>query len=56
MAVGAVALLAEIHGREAWPLGSFAATALYILAASLELTVVATRRNQRSPADTDLNM
>jgi hypothetical protein len=56
VAVGAVALLAEIHGREAWPLGSFAATTLYILAASLQLTVVATRRKQRSPADTELNM
>jgi hypothetical protein len=55
-AVGAVALLAEIHGREAWPLGSFAATALYILAASLQLTVVATRRKQPSRAETELDM
>ena len=31
-AVGAAALLAEIHGWEAWPLGSFAATSIYILA------------------------
>jgi hypothetical protein len=56
MAVGAVALLAEIHGWEAWPLGSFSATALYIFAASLQLTVVATRRRPRSPADTELNL
>jgi hypothetical protein len=54
--VGAVALLAEMHGWKAWPLGSFAATALYLLAASLQLTVVATRRKQRVPADTELDM
>jgi hypothetical protein len=56
VAIGVVALLAEVHGWEAWPLASFAATGLYILAASLELTVVATTRTQRSPADAELNM
>ena len=45
-AVGAVALLAaEIHGWEAWPLGAFAATALYIVTASVQLAVVAARRD-----------
>lgn len=56
VAVGAVALLAEVHGWEAWPLGSFAATVLYIVAASLQLAVVAARRKRRSPADGELNM
>jgi len=44
-AVGAVALLAEIDGWEAWPLGSFAATTLYILLASVELALVTGRRS-----------
>lgn len=44
-AVGVAALLAQIHGWEVWPLSSFAATALYILIASFQLAVVATRRN-----------
>jgi hypothetical protein len=39
-AVGAVALLAEIHGAVAWPLGSFTATLVYLLLATLELTTV----------------
>jgi hypothetical protein len=43
-AVGAAALLAELHGWEAWPLGSFAATTIYILCASLQLALVSTRR------------
>lgn len=45
-AVGAVALVAEIHSWEAWPLGAFAATALYLLGASVQLTVVARRRRR----------
>jgi hypothetical protein len=51
-AVGAVALLAQIHSWEAWPLSAFAATALYLLMASLELTIVAIRR--RRPVRSDL--
>ena len=47
-AVGAAALLAEIHGWEAWPLGSFAATTIYILGASVQLALVSTRRAARS--------
>jgi hypothetical protein len=44
-AVGVVALISEIHGWEVWPLSSFIATALYVLLASLQLAVVAARRN-----------
>jgi hypothetical protein len=44
-AVGSVALLAEIPGWAAWPLGSFAATTVYILGASLQLAAVTLRRN-----------
>jgi len=44
-AVGVVALIAQIHGREVWPLSSFTATVLYVLLASLQLAVVAARRN-----------
>jgi hypothetical protein len=43
-AVGAAALLAEIHAWEAWPLGSFAATSIYILGAGAQLAVVSARR------------
>jgi hypothetical protein len=43
-AVGAAALLAEIHGWAAWPLGSFAATSIYILGASAQLAVVSACR------------
>jgi hypothetical protein len=43
-AVGCVALVARLHGWEAWPLGSFAATSVYILGASLQLALVAHRR------------
>jgi hypothetical protein len=50
-AVGAVALLAKIHSWAAWPLSSLAATALYLLMASLQLTVVAIRRTRRVRAD-----
>jgi hypothetical protein len=51
-AVGAAAMLAEIHGWEAWPLGAFAATSLYILAASLQLALVTARRG-RAERDPD---
>jgi hypothetical protein len=44
--VGAVALLAEIDSWPAWPLSAFAATACYLFLASLELTVVAIRRER----------
>jgi hypothetical protein len=40
VAVGAAALLATIHGWTAWPVSSFAATSLYLLAASAQLAVV----------------
>jgi hypothetical protein len=43
VAVGAVALLAGIPGRAAWGLGSFAATSLYLLGASLEHALIAGR-------------
>jgi hypothetical protein len=45
-AVGAVALMAELHGWEAWPLGAFAATTIYILGASAQLALVTTRRRK----------
>lgn len=45
-AVGTVALIAELHGWEAWPLCSFAATTIYILGASAQLALVATRRQR----------
>jgi hypothetical protein len=40
VAVGAAALLAEIPGRVTWGVGSFAATSLYILGASVQLALV----------------
>jgi hypothetical protein len=48
-AVGAAALLAKIDGWVAWPLGSFAATTLYLLGASAQLALVAAR-NRRGVA------
>jgi hypothetical protein len=48
-AVGAAALVARLHAWEAWPLGSFAATSVYIVGASIQLALVAHRRN-RAPA------
>jgi hypothetical protein len=50
-AVGAAALLAEIHGWEAWALGSAAATVVYLVGAGLQLTVVMRVRagRRRSP-------
>ncbi|HEX4719922.1 MAG TPA: hypothetical protein VH300_15460 [Thermoleophilaceae bacterium] len=49
-AIGAAALLAELHGWAAWPLASFAATAVYLLGASLQLAVVAARTQRRTSA------
>jgi hypothetical protein len=45
-AVGAAALLAQIDNWAAWPLGSFAATAIYILGASAQLAAVTARRDR----------
>ena len=45
-AVGAAALLAQIHSWAAWPLGSFAATTIYILGASAQLAAVSVRRDR----------
>jgi hypothetical protein len=46
-AVGAAALLAEIHGWEAWPLGAAAATGIYLVGASVQLAVVTRARGAR---------
>ena len=46
-ATGAVALIAQIPGAVAWPLGAFAATTLYLFCSSLELAFVASRRTRR---------
>jgi hypothetical protein len=43
-AVGSVALLAEIHHWIAWPLGSFAATTVYLTLASAQLAFVSASR------------
>lgn len=43
LAVGAVALVAQIPGSIAWPLGSFAATTLYLFGAAIELALVVKR-------------
>ena len=45
VAVGAVALLALIPSSVVWPLGSFTATTLYLLGASVQLALVARRRS-----------
>jgi hypothetical protein len=37
LALGAAALIAMIHGTAVWPLGSFAATTIYLLVASADL-------------------
>jgi hypothetical protein len=39
LALGAAALVAQTPGTVAWPLGSFAATAVYLLTASVELAI-----------------
>jgi len=45
LAVGVVAIIAPHVGVAAWALGSFAATALYLLAASLQLAVATNGRH-----------
>jgi hypothetical protein len=40
-AVGAVALVSMIHSWAAWPLGSFVGTTIYLVVASLELSLAA---------------
>ena len=42
-AVGAAALIAMIPSWVAWPLGSFGATALYLITASVQLAFAATK-------------
>jgi hypothetical protein len=49
-AVSAAALLAEIHGWEAWPLSSLAATVAYLLCAGLQLSFALRRRARRRAA------
>jgi hypothetical protein len=49
IAIGAAALLAQIHCWVAWPLASFMATTLYLLGASLQLALVS--RRQRATID-----
>ena len=44
-AIGAAALIAELHGWVARPLGSFAVTAIYILGASVQLALVSARHD-----------
>jgi hypothetical protein len=44
--VGAVSGISDIHGWEAWLLGPFAATVLYLLAASAQLAVLAIHRGR----------
>ena len=46
-ALGAAALVAMIPGTAAWPLGALAATAVYLLVASMELTL--THRHPAGP-------
>ncbi len=51
-AVGAVSLLAEIHGWLPWLLAPFVATVLYLLVASLQLAAIVLRGlRSRSSAD-----
>ena len=45
-AVGCVTLIALVHDWEAWPLGSFAATTIYIAGASLQLALVTARHTR----------
>jgi spore maturation protein SpmB len=48
-AVGAAALVAELNGWEAWPLAAAAATAIYLLGASVQLVVVTRAARLPSP-------
>lgn len=50
-ALGAAALVAMMPGTTAWPLGAFSATAVYLLVASMELTL--TQRNPAGPPSED---
>ncbi len=50
-ALGATALVATIPGVAAWPLGSFAATTVYLLVASVELALA--HRKPTSQPDGD---
>lgn len=43
LAVGSVALIAQIQGWTAWPLSTFAATFLYLLGAAFQLAAVSAR-------------
>ncbi len=43
VAVGAVALIAQIPGWPAWPLAMFAATTLYLLGATVQLAAITSR-------------
>ena len=53
--VRTVALVAMLVGWEAWPLGSFAATSVYIFGASIQLAVVAHRRSRGARHGTNLD-
>lgn len=46
LAVGSVALVAEVPGWIAWPLGSVIATSVYLLASSLQLAAVTARASR----------
>jgi hypothetical protein len=46
-AVGAVALIGEIDGVAAWPLGACAATTIYLLCASAQLAFASAWRRSR---------
>jgi hypothetical protein len=52
LALGAVALIAMIHGTAVWPLGAFAATTVYLLVASADL-VLAHRESAGPPSPDD---
>jgi len=45
--LGAVALIAQIHGAIAWPLGSLAATLIFLVAAGVQLAVSAGARTTK---------
>ena len=49
LAVGSVALVAEVPSRIAWILGSLIATSVYLLAASLQLALVTARTPRTNP-------
>jgi hypothetical protein len=48
--LGAAALVSMIRGDAGWPLGSFAATSVYLLVASIEL-LLAQRGGEPGSAD-----